>query len=74
MLGAFICEYKEGVVKVGSGLTDDLRKEIWNNRNKYINSIIEITYFEATQDATGKESLRFPVFRDFRPDKTEANY
>ena len=66
MLGAFICEYKEGVVKVGSGLTDDLRKEIWNNHNKYINSIIEITYFEATQDATGKESLRFPVFRDFR--------
>lgn len=74
MLGAFICEYKGGEVKVGSGLTDDLRKEIWLNKTKYQSTIIEVSYFEETKDSTGKFSLRFPTFKDFRPDKTEPNY
>ena len=74
MLGALICEYKDGTVKVGSGLTDELRKEIWKDTSKYENIIIEVSYFEETKDSTGKESLRFPAFKDFRPDKTEPNY
>lgn len=74
MLGALICEYKGGEVKVGSGLTDELRKEIWQNFDKYVNTIIEVGYFEETTDSTGKASLRFPTFKDFRPDKTEPNY
>lgn len=74
MLGALVCEYKGGVVKVGSGLTDDLRKEIWRNRDRYHNGIIEVSYFEETKDSTGKLSLRFPTFKDFRFDKTEPNY
>lgn len=74
MLGAFICEYKGGTVKVGSGLTDEQRKEIWQNRSKHQGTIIEISYFEETKDSTGKKSLRFPTFKDFRPDKTEPNY
>lgn len=73
-LGALVCEYKGGVVKVGSGLTDDLRSEIWNNQDKYCNIIIEVGYFEETKDSTGKLSLRFPTFKDFRFDKTEPNY
>lgn len=74
MLGALICEYKGGTVKVGSGLTDELRKEIWKDTSKYEDVIIEVSYFEETKDSTGKESLRFPTFKDFRPDKTEPNY
>lgn len=74
MLGALICEYKGGTVKVGSGLTDELRKEIWKDTSKYEDIIIEVSYFEETKDSTGKESLRFPTFKDFRPDKTEPNY
>ena len=74
MLGAFVCEYKGGGVRVGSGLTDDLRKEIWQNPEKYLNSIIEVSFFEETKDSTGKLSLRFPTFKDFRFDKTEPNY
>ena len=73
-LGAFICEYKGGQVKVGSGLTDEQRTEVWRNLESYKNTIIEISYFEETKDSTGKESLRFPTFKDFRPDKTEPNY
>ena len=74
MLGALICEYKDGTVKVGSGLTDELRKEIWSDTSKYKNCIIEVSYFEETKDSTGKESLRFPTFKDFRFDKSEPNY
>ncbi len=74
MLGAFICEYKGNEVKVGSGLTDELRKEIWLNRSKYQDTIIEVSFFEETKDSTGKLSLRFPTFKDFRQDKTEPNY
>lgn len=73
-LGALVCEYKGGEVKVGSGLTDDLRKEIWDNQDKYNSVIIEVGYFEETKDSTGKLSLRFPTFKDFRFDKTEPNY
>ena len=74
MLGALICDYKDNVVRVGSGLTDNQRKEIWQNRSKYLDTIVEISYFEETKDSTGKKSLRFPTFKDFRPDKTEPNY
>ena len=73
-LGALICEYKGGEVRVGSGLTDEQRKEIWSYQHRYLNSIIEVSYFEETMDSTGKLSLRFPTFKDFRPDKTEPNY
>jgi DNA ligase-1 len=74
MLGAFICEYKGGQVKVGSGLTDEQRVEVWRNFRDYENLIIEVSYFEETKDSTGKPSLRFPTFKDFRFDKTEPNY
>ena len=74
MLGAFICEYKGGQVKVGSGLTDEQRIDVWRNSRDYENLIIEVSYFEETKDSTGKLSLRFPTFKDFRFDKTEPNY
>ena len=73
-LGAFICKYKNGEVKVGSGLTEEQRKLVWLNKDKYINTIIQINFFEETTDSTGKPSLRFPTFSDFRPDKLEPNY
>lgn len=78
-LGAILVRYKDGnVVKVGSGFTDWLRTEIWNNQSKYLDRICEIQYFETSIATTGpdkgKESLRFPVFKDFRTDKLEADF
>jgi DNA ligase-1 len=74
-LGAILVKYKNGnVVKVGSGFSDSVRKEIWSNQKKYLNTIVEIKYFEETTNADGGESLRFPIFNDFRPDKLEADY
>lgn len=74
-LGAILVRYKNGnIVKVGSGFSDRLRTEIWNNRDEWLGNICEIQYFEETTNADGGESLRFPVFKDYRPDKTEADY
>ena len=74
-LGAILVRYKNGnVVKVGSGFSDQLRKEIWQNRNSYLGVISEIQFFEETTNADGGESLRFPIFKDFRHDKLTPDY
>ena len=74
-LGAVHVRYKNGnVVKVGSGFSDELRALIWVEPSDFIGKIIEVQYFEETTNADGGESLRFPIFKDFRPDKTEADF
>lgn len=50
---------------VGSGFTDEDRKEIWDNKDKYIGKIAEIKYFEISEDKV----LRFPIFERMRTDK-----
>ena len=74
-LGAILVRYKNGnVVKVGSGFSDELRNMIWDHQDKCLGAICEIQYFEETTNADGGESLRFPIFKDFRSDKTEADF
>ena len=67
-LGALITEYKGFPLKVGSGLTDELREKIWNNKEEYRGLTMSIQYFEETTNQEGGISLRFPVFLDFRYD------
>jgi DNA ligase-1 len=74
-LGAIHVRYKDGnVVRVGSGFSDLLRSQIWADKDKYLYSICEIQYFEETTNADGGISLRFPVFKDFRPDKLTPDF
>lgn len=74
-LGAILVRYREGnVVKVGSGFSDALRTQIWAAQEKYLYSICEISYFEESSNADGGISLRFPVFKDFRPDKDTPDF
>jgi DNA ligase-1 len=74
-LGAILVRYKDGnIVKVGSGFSDRLRIEIWGSRDEWLGNICEIQYFEETTNADGGKSLRFPVFKDYRPDKTTPDY
>lgn len=67
-LGAFICKLndKDETVRVGSGLDDDQREELWNRREELVGTFIEVKYQEKTRDG----SLRFPVFMRFRKDKS----
>ena len=74
-LGALHVRYKNGnIVKVGSGFSDALRAMIWLEPSDFVGKIAEISYFEETTNASGGISLRFPVFKDFRDDKTEADF
>lgn len=74
-LGAIHVRYKDGnIVRVGSGFSDILRSQIWADKEKYLYSICEIQYFEETTNADGGISLRFPVFKDFRPDKLTPDF
>lgn len=75
VLGKIVCDYKGFTLRVGSGFTDDERKFYWNNQDKIINQLVEIQYFEESKDKkTGDLSLRFPVFKRIRDDKTEVSY
>lgn len=74
-LGAILVRYKDGnIVKVGSGFSDRLRAELWRARGDFLGKIVEIQYFEETTNADGGVSLRFPIFKDFRLDKTEPDF
>lgn len=74
-LGAILVRYKNNnIVRVGSGFSDDLRTQIWEHQLHYHGKIVEIQYFEETTNADGGISLRFPVFKDFRPDKLTADF
>jgi DNA ligase-1 len=64
-LGSFVVDYKGVEVRVGSGLTDDLREQIWSDKSAHVGRTIEVRYQEETPDG----SLRFPTFVCFRNDK-----
>ena len=68
-LGAFVCEYKNNIVKVGSGLSEEDRDYFWANKDKYLGKLLTVKYFETSTDSkTGLESLRFPIFLRIRED------
>ena len=67
MLGAFVLQYKDGTVNVGSGFNDEQRKELWEKRRELINRVVEVKYKEITKDKnSGIESLQFPIFIQIR--------
>jgi ATP-dependent DNA ligase len=53
---------------VGSGFSDELRDEIWNNQKSYLGKMVEVEAQEISQ-SNNEYSLRFPVFKCFRNDK-----
>ena len=73
-LGSLSVDYKGGIVRVGSGIPDALRRIIWANPAAYIGRVVTVQYFEETQDATGKKSLRFPVFKELREAGKTVSY
>ena len=72
-LGAIVCKYKDGFVKVGSGFSEELRDYYFNNQDEIIGKIISVKYKEATKNKDGIESLQFPVFLAVREDKEKAD-
>ena len=72
MLGALVVEGEDDGkffhLNVGSGLTDDMRKDVWAVKDTVIGQLVEIRADAATQsqDADDVWSLRFPRFKTFR--------
>lgn len=71
-LGALVCEGTDDDkfirVNVGSGLSDAMRDDVWNDREAVVGQIIEVRADAATrnQDSEDVYSLRFPRFIRFR--------
>lgn len=56
--------------KIGSGFSDELRDEIFNNQSKYIGQVGVASYQEISlKKGAEYYSLRFPTFVRFRDDK-----
>lgn len=73
-LGALIVDYKGNQVGVGSGMSDEQRKEFWDHQAQYMGRVVTVQYFEETNDADGKKSIRFPVFKELREEGKEVSY
>lgn len=74
VLGAIIVDYKDNKVNVGSGFTDEQRKEYWAIKDELIGKIAQIKYKEVSKNKdTVLESLQFPVFEMLR-EKDEVSY
>lgn len=74
MLGSFIVEYKGNRVGVGTGLTEEQRREFWERGMEMIGKIIEVKYKEESKDVNGNFGLQFPTFVCERKDKTKRSY
>ena len=73
-LGRIICNYKGYKLGVGSGFTDEDRKQIWNNPKEYIGKLAKVQYFEETQNESGELSLRFPVYLGLTTDREYGTF
>ena len=73
-LGALVCEYKGNEVRVGTGFSDEKRREIWVDPDNVIGKIISVKYKEETKNKNGSVSIQFPVFEAVRFDKNEESY
>lgn len=63
-LGALVVEdlSTKKTFNIGSGMNDELKKEIWTNKDKYLNKLVTYKFQEIGQ----KDLPRFPVFKGFR--------
>lgn len=71
LVGAYICESEDGVIKVdvGSGLTDDDRKNF-----DVVGKIVVVVYNAKIKNKQGEESLFLPRVVEIREDKNIADF
>lgn len=71
VMGSLVLESSDGEVKckVGTGFTYEQRKEIWDNKDKYIGKIVAIIANKLTKD----KSLYLPRIVEIRSDKDYAD-
>jgi DNA ligase-1 len=60
--GTLIAQNEKGIIRIGSGLDDKMREDIWSNKDSYIGKIVKYKYFSQGV----KDLPRHPVFIGFR--------
>ena len=71
-LGAFVVDYKDNSLNVGSGMSDEQRDEFWQIREQLPGRVIEVKYKEESSGKkTGQSSLQFPIFISLREEGKE---
>ena len=74
-LGAFVVRYKDNYLRVGSGMTDEQRKQFWIDGIGLIGRVIEVKYKDESLDKrTGLYSLQFPIFVQLRELGKQESY
>ena len=68
-LGSLQVDWNGVVFNIGSGFTDIQRKEIWENKEKYVSKLVNFSYQELTKYGVP----RFPVWRGFRSELDMSN-
>lgn len=73
-MGALVCLYtasdgSQSYVGVGSGFTDDQRRDIWDNPDRYIGRKAEVESFGESTNAQGYKSINCPIFKRFVGDE-----
>ena len=61
-LGSLVLKYNDTTFSCGTGFDDTLRKEIWNNKSKYLGKLASIRYMSVGS----KDLPRVPSFQGFR--------
>lgn len=61
-LGSLVLKWEDKTFRCGTGFTDELRQEIWNNKDRYLGALAKIRYM----DVGMKDLPRFPAFKGFR--------
>ena len=71
----YLYEKKIQKVDVGSGFSDEEREYYWQHPEELIGKVVEIKFFEVSQNAkTGEYGLRFPTWQGrVRHDKTDED-
>lgn len=74
-VGSLKCESEDGKVSVNvTGMSDSLRKELYENITTYVDKIVTIRYNERIcSDNKETSSLFLPRIVEFRHDKNDAN-
>lgn len=73
-LGSIHCETSDKKLNVFvGGIDEELRTEIWNNKEKYIDKIICVKCNGLSINKSGEYNLYFPAFMEIRNDKNTPN-
>ena len=62
LLGALVCEWGEHTFNIGTGFTEQMRIDLWNNKETLIGKLVKFKY----QEFGMKDVPRCPVFLTFR--------